>query len=137
MLPDLVLDLIPIFFLIMFALFFVVLISTAVKASREKKNNDAALVQEVEAVVTGKRTRVSTAVGGRDLAGDDYRRGFHSRTTCYATLELLSGERLEFQVKDVDYGELVEGDRGTLSFQGTRFLRFQQERAAVARNKQE
>ena len=45
-----------------------------------------------------------------------------SSTTYYATFEVLSGDRLEFTVRDTEYGQLVEGDVGKLTFQGTRYL---------------
>ncbi len=51
-------------------------------------------------------------------------RGDHSRTTYYITFEVESGDRLELQVYDKDYGLIIEGDQGNLSFQGTKFLDF-------------
>jgi len=36
-----------------------------------------------------------------------------------------SGDRFELQLQGQEYGLLVEGDRGKLTFQGTRFLEFQ------------
>ena len=41
------------------------------------------------------------------------------------TFEVESGDRMEFAVRGQDYGMLVEGDEGRLSFQGTRFLDFE------------
>ena len=46
-------------------------------------------------------------------------------TTYYATFQVASGDRMEFQVPRREYGFLVEGDRGRLTFQGTRFLGFE------------
>lgn len=133
MMFDLVFDLFPVFFLIMFAVVFIVLISTAVKAVREKKANDASPVLEVEAAVTAKRAHVSSAArsgGPEDLSA----RSFHTRTAYYATFQVHSGDRMEFQVKETDYGQLAEGDRGTLTFQGTRYLGFQRKREEVSHN---
>ena len=45
-------------------------------------------------------------------------------TTCFATFEVASGDRMELKVKGNEYGMLAEGDRGQLSFQGTRYLGF-------------
>lgn len=45
-------------------------------------------------------------------------------TSYYVTFEVASGDRMEFNVKSYDYGMLAEGDFGTLSFQGTRYLGF-------------
>ena len=43
----------------------------------------------------------------------------------FVTFEFESGDRLELPVDGSDYGLLVEGDTGKLSFQGTRYLGFQ------------
>ena len=49
----------------------------------------------------------------------------HHSTTYYITFEVESGDRMELKVKSYDYGMLVEGDYGVLSFQGTRYLGFE------------
>ena len=43
------------------------------------------------------------------------------RLTVQAT---VVSKRMELSIPDRDYGYLVEGDRGSLTFQGTRFLSF-------------
>ena len=40
-------------------------------------------------------------------------------------LSVESGDRVELTVSGSDYGMLVEGDIGKLSFQGTRYLGFE------------
>ena len=45
--------------------------------------------------------------------------------TYYVTFQVESGDRMELTVSGSDYGMLVEGDIGKLSFQGTRYLGFQ------------
>ena len=42
----------------------------------------------------------------------------------YTTFQKQSGERIEFRLSGKEYGMLVEGDRGILRFQGTRYLGF-------------
>ena len=49
----------------------------------------------------------------------------HARTIYYATFQFPSGDRLELEIPNSHFGYLVEGDRGDLTFQGTRFLDFQ------------
>ena len=49
----------------------------------------------------------------------------HSSTTYYVTFQFESGDRLELHVPHSQFGYLVEGDRGELTFQGTRFLGFE------------
>lgn len=36
-----------------------------------------------------------------------------------------SGDRIEFSMSGSEYGMLIEGDAGTLNFQGTRYLGFE------------
>ena len=48
-----------------------------------------------------------------------------SSTNYYATFELATGERMELAVRESDFGQLVEGDRGTLHWQGWFLRRFE------------
>ena len=48
-----------------------------------------------------------------------------SSTTYYVTFEVESGDRMELRVQGNEYGILVEGDQGKLTFQGTRYLQFE------------
>lgn len=52
----------------------------------------------------------------------------HMHTTYthyYATFEVESGDRMEFELRGNEYGLLAEGDLGKLTFQGTRYLSFE------------
>ena len=72
--------------------------------------------------------RQNTTRHSHPAAGDaSGAHGFHSTTSTsyYVTFEVESGDRIEFAVRGQDYGMLVEGDTGRLSFQGTRFLGFE------------
>jgi hypothetical protein len=51
-----------------------------------------------------------------------------SSTTYFATFEVESGDRMELKVPDNEYGMLVEGDIGKLTFQGTRYKGFERNR---------
>lgn len=44
------------------------------------------------------------------------------------TFEVASGDRMELEVSGNEYGMLVEGDQGNLSFQGMRYLEFERKR---------
>jgi len=48
----------------------------------------------------------------------------HHRTYYYATFQFESGDRMELELQGHEYGLIVEGDRGNLTFQGSRFLEF-------------
>ena len=58
-------------------------------------------------------------------AGTHLRNQNHHGTTYYATFQVESGDRMELPMRGTDYGMLAEGDRGRLTFQGTRFLGFE------------
>ena len=52
--------------------------------------------------------------------------GHHHHThTYHVTFEVESGDRMELKVSRNEYGMLVVGDRGRVSFQGTRYLGFE------------
>ena len=113
-------------FTLVFVLVFGVIIVTVVRGIGEwnKNNNSPRLV--VDAEVATKRTDVShhSHPNAGDATGAH---GYHhtSSTTYYVTFEVRGGERLEFAVPGTEYGQLVEGDRGELAFQGTRYLSFE------------
>jgi hypothetical protein len=50
-------------------------------------------------------------------------------TQYFATFELKSGRRMEFEVRGPEFGLMVEGDTGTLSRRGRRYLGFGREHA--------
>ncbi len=52
--------------------------------------------------------------------------GHHHHTHSYhVTFEVESGDRMELRVDRTEYGLLVLGDSGMLTFQGTRYLGFE------------
>ena len=114
----------------MFTLVFVLIIGifvvTAVKGlSQWNKNNHCPRLL-VTASVVSKRTNVSRH--SHPNAGDATgAHGFHSTTSTsyYATFQVESGDRMELSVTGTEYGLLAEGDRGKLTFQGTRYLGFE------------
>ena len=89
------------------------------------KNNHSPRLS-VPAAVVAKRTDVShsNAANAGDLSGaHGYRTSTY--TSYYVTFQVESGDRMEFEVDGSDYGLLVQGDIGKLSFQGTRYLGFE------------
>ena len=46
-------------------------------------------------------------------------------TTYYVTFQVESGDRMELHLSGCEFGMLAEGDKGKLSFQGTRYLGFE------------
>ena len=42
----------------------------------------------------------------------------------FVTFEFSNGQRREFSVKNKVYGQIADGDKGQLTYQGTRFIDF-------------
>ncbi len=108
-----------ILFFIMFGLFFVVFIVTLLKWISQWSSNNHSPKLTVPATVIAKRA--------------DYRRHHHgngggtSSTRYYVTFQVESGDRMELHLTGSQYGLIVEGDQGNLTFQGTRFLNFERQ----------
>jgi len=108
-------------FTIMFLLFvgvFVVIIVRGI-GQWNKNNNSPRLT--VPATVVSKRADVSH----RHHSGEHHHS--HTSTSYYVTFEVESGDRMELHMSGTEYGLLIEGDKGNLSFQGTRYLGFERE----------
>ena len=117
----------PVLFGLVFCLVMGMFIYAIVSNVKEKRANDAAPVLTVEALV--KTKRMDTYHTSPTYDGDGHRTSSGSyHTSYYATFEVESGDRLEVQVSDYEYGQLAEGDRGKLTFQRKRFLQFDRER---------
>ena len=112
----------PLFFLLVFGIMAAALIQGILQWNR---NNHSPRLT-IDALVVAKRTNVShhRHANAGDATGAH---GCHttSSTTYYVTFQADSGDRMELPVGGADYGQLVEGDRGKLTFQGTRYLGFE------------
>ena len=108
----------PIIFLLMFFLIAGLIGYTFYRSIKQERKNDQSPRLTVEAKVIAKRTNFRRSSGTNHHVG-------HGYTTYYVTFEVASGDRMELLVQGNEYGLLVEGDWGDLSFQGTRFLGFQ------------
>lgn len=117
----------PILFGLVFCLVMGMFIYAIVHNVKEKRANDAAPVLTVEALVKTKRMDTYHTAPTYDGEGRMTSSGSY-HTSYYATFEVESGDRLELQVSDYEYGQLAEGDRGKLTFQRKRFLQFERER---------
>ena len=112
-------------FQIMFFIVFGLAISTVlislIKGVKEWNKNNHSPRLTVPATVVTKRTDVTHRRRGGTTGPHHY----HTSTTYYVTFEVESGDRMELHLQGFEYGLLVEGDKGKLSFQGTRFLGFE------------
>lgn len=104
----------PVVFGLMFCFvmgMFIVVFSSLI---RQNRRNNASPRLSVPATVVAKRDHRSHSQS-------------HHYTSYYVTFQFESGDRLELSVQGSEYGLLCEGDRGTLTLQGTRYLGFERE----------
>ena len=112
---------VPMFIGIIFVIIFIGIIASLFTGLRQWKKNEESPRLSVEAIVKIKRTNVT---GNIDHNHDHNIHSHSSSTTYFVTFEFESGDRSEFHVSGKEYGILAEGDIGTLTFQGTRYLDF-------------
>jgi hypothetical protein len=115
----------PTFFIVFFGFFFLIatiifglFFIAIIKGIMEWSSNNKKPVLTVDAIVVSKRQNVS---GG---AGDT-----SASTNYFCTFEVKSGDRVEFPLSGNEYGLLTEGDKGELTFQGTRYKSFSRQLA--------
>ena len=104
---------------LMFVLVFGFMILTMVRGVGELNKNNQSPKLTVPATVVAKRSDVHRGI-----------ETMHTFTSYYVTFQVESGDRMEFEVSDMEYGMLAEGDSGELTFQGTRYLNFQRNEPA-------
>ena len=121
-------NLIEMLFPIMFILIFTIIVFTFVKgiATWFKNNNSPRLTVSARIVAKRQNTTHNNQLNAGDISGAH---GFHtiSSTSYYVTFQVDSGDRMELSVSGSEYGVLAEGDKGQLTFQGTRYLTFDRE----------
>ncbi len=107
---------------IMFTIAFIVImgvfIVTFVKGISQWNKNNHSPRLTVPATVIAKRTNVSR---------HHHDNHHHTSTSYYVTFQVDSGDRMELHMAGREFGLLVEGDRGNLTFQGTRYLGFERQ----------
>ena len=117
--PNVGFNLMSLLFPLMFLLVFGMIAFSMIQGlCRWNKNNKSPRLT-VEAKIVDKRTDYR-----RTRSGTNHMHS-HSHTDYYVTFEVESGDRLELQLQGQEYGLLVEGDKGRLTFQGTRYLGFE------------
>jgi hypothetical protein len=101
------------FMVVVFALFIGLFTFGIVRALwRWNRNNNSPLIS-VPAEVVARRGHYTPASGDSS-----------SSTSYYVTFQVQGGERREMHLTGSQYGVLVEGDRGELKYQGTRYKGF-------------
>ena len=113
---DIMFVIVPIFVTVIFVIVIGTFIVTAARGVGEWSKNNASPRLTVGASVVTKRqhnTSHRTQHGHR-----------HHHSYYYVTFQVDSGDRMELSVTGPEFGVIVEGDTGKLTFQGTRFLSF-------------
>ena len=123
---------VPVIVVLGFILVIGLIIFRLIQGGREWSKNNNSPVLTMNAKVVAKRMAIN-----RHTHHTHHHNPHHpghathhttSRVTYFATFEVESGDRLELKVPDKEYGMLVEGDTGRLTFQGTRYRGFERNR---------
>lgn len=116
-------DMFSVMFSIVFFMVMSVFVVTFVKGIVQWNKNNHSPRLTVPARVVAKRTNVSHH---HHHHGAGAHIGHSSTSTAYyVTFEVESGDRMELKMQGYEYGMLIEGDSGKLTFQGTRYLGFE------------
>ena len=116
-------NLFGILFSLMFLLVFGIFLVTIINGLKQWNKNNHSPRLTVPATVVSKRTNISHHHHHDHGAG--HMGHTSTSTSYYVTFQVESGDRMELHMAGHEYGLLIEGDKGKLTFQGTRFLNFQ------------
>lgn len=122
---DLIFSVFPIIFIIVFVAILAVFVVAAVRGVSQWNKNNHSPQLTVAASVVSRRANISHHHHSDANGGMGHTT---SSTTYYVTFQVESGDRIELRVPGQEYGVLIEGDRGRLTFQGTRYLGFERTR---------
>lgn len=114
-------------FMIIFVFVFLFILGTilvtCIKGIGQWNKNNHSPQLSVTAAVVSKRTEISSHTS--HTHSNTHTAAHTTATTYYVTFQVESGDRMEFEVEGRESGLLAEGDYGKLTFQGTRYLRFE------------
>ena len=116
---DVTFSIMQVIMLLVFVLVLGSIIVTLIRGVGEWNKNNQSPKLTVPATVVAKRSDVHRGI-----------ETMHTFTSYYVTFQVESGDRMEFEISDTEYGMLAEGDSGELTFQGTRYLSFQRNESA-------
>lgn len=120
---DFMFSFIPVLVVFVFAAVLGVIIVTAIKGGVRWNKNNNSPVLSVYAMIVSKRMEIHHH---RHHHNDNMAMDHTSSSTnYYVTFQMESGDRMELHVANTEYGLLVEGDMGKLTFQGTRYKGFE------------
>lgn len=114
-------------FPVLFIIVLGIILFAVVRGIKEWSHNNAQPKIPARARVVAKRTSVSHSHHHAGAGEFHHMHTSNSSTSYYVTFEFMSGDRLELSVPSREYGMIAEGDSGTLTSQGTRFISFERE----------
>ncbi len=114
---------IPVIVTLGFVVVFGIIIVIAVRGIAQWNRNNNSPVLCVFATIVAKRA--NTSHHHHQHADNMAMSHSSSSTSYYVTFEVDSGDRMELHMNGEQYGLLIEGDKGRLTFQGTRYLGFE------------
>ncbi len=120
---DALFTIVPVFIGIVFVIVIGLIIYRLAQCANRWRRNNASPILTVDATVVTKRADVHSyhhAATANAGAMSDY-----TNTQYYITFQVPSGDRMELNVSDAEFGMLAEQDQGRLTFQGTRYLGFE------------
>ena len=118
---DFMFNVFPILFGILFCVILVVFIVVFAGGIKRWNRNNHSPVLTVVATVVAKRVNVSTSHHHHGSGSVGHT---SASSSYYVTFEVESGDRMDLSMSGEEYGLLIEGDTGRLTFQGTRFKGF-------------
>lgn len=95
----------------------VIIIIIIVKGIKQSSYNKSQPKLTVNAKAVSKRTKVTGGMNNSNI-----NRG---HTYYYVTFQFESNDRLELKMNGSEFGMIVEGDNGKLTFQGNKFYGFE------------
>ncbi len=113
--------LIVLLFVILFLAVSGSIVAIIVTSIVRKKRNDRADITTVDASVLEKHTTVQRHPVAGDVTGAH---GYTRFTSFHVTFQTAGNAQMTFDIEQTAYDALAEGDRGQLTYQGTRYVSF-------------
>lgn len=107
----------PIFLIVMVG----ILAVSAGRGLLQWSRNNSSPMLTIPARIVSKRSEI------RQQQAQEENGSSRTSTTYYLTYELNGGSRIEFKVDGHEYGMSAEGDKGMLTYQGTRYHGFERQ----------
>jgi len=120
---DALFTIVPVFIGIVFVIVIGLIIYRLAQSANRWRRNNASPILTVDATVVTKRADVQSY--HHSAAMNNAAPSAYTTTQYYVTFQVPSGDRMELNVSDAEFGMLAEQDQGKLTFQGTRYLGFE------------